>query len=390
MKVLQVVEATSAGVGRHVRGLCEYLIAQDHQLTVAYAPHRMDEQFRQFVANYQNKISFVPLRVGRKISSASDLQAVVQLMRLIRHKGPFDVVHGHSAKGGAIARIAGRCSGVPTVYTPHSLIINSPTISRAQATLYTLIERILGRWATSRIIAVSEGEREFILELGLVKENRVVVIRNAIDDQDPKYFSERSISEDLDQKPLTFGSTIRFSPQKAPEHLIQAFSKLAGMLPHIPMRLMIAGDGELLPKVKRQVEESGLAESISLLGWRAETRDVLRQLDVFVLSSLYEAGFCYALQEAMAAELPVVSTDVFGTEEICSQVPGNVLVSAGDPAALADAMKRMATLSEPRSLRQVLRRIGEANRNYVRTHFRQSETTRRTLEVYQALCSKVG
>ncbi len=387
MNILEVVEASGAGVGRHVRGLCKDLIAQNQQLTVAYAPHRADELFRRFVVEQQNEIHFVPLRLKRKISPASDLQALVQLLRLIRLKGPFDVIHGHSSKGGAIARVAGRCAGVPTVYTPHSLVMASPEIAKVQANVYTLAERILGRWATSRIIAVSDDEREFILKLGLTEENRVVVIKNGIEDQDLECFSEKGTCEDLNQKPLTFGSIMRFSPQKAPGHLIEAFIRLTYMLPGIPMRLMLAGDGELLPEAKRQVEESGLGESIALLGWRADTRDVLRKLDVFVLSSVYE-GFSYAILEAMAAKLPIVSTDVFGSNETISQVPGNILVPAGNPAALADGMKMMATLSDSGSLRQLLRRIGEANHSYLGAHFRQSQTTHRTLEVYRALCSE--
>ena len=190
MRILEVVEACGGGVRRHVRSLCEHLIAQNHQLTVAYAPHRADEQFRQFVVDRQNEIDFVPLRVGRKVSPVSDLQAIVRLLRLIKLEGPFDIVHGHSSKGGAIARIAGRWFGVPTVYTPHSLIMASPEISRAEFAAYTFIEGILGRLMTSKIIAVSDEERELILKLRLTPRNRVATIKNGIDDQDLAYFSE--------------------------------------------------------------------------------------------------------------------------------------------------------------------------------------------------------
>src|SRR5688572_6343805 len=125
MKILEVVEACGAGVGRHVRGLCHDLTTQNHQLTVAYAPHRADEAFNEFIADHRDRIRFVRLEVGRGISPVSDLRAMIQLLRLIKGEGPFDIVHGHSSKGGALARIAGRCIGTPTVYTPHSLIMAS-------------------------------------------------------------------------------------------------------------------------------------------------------------------------------------------------------------------------------------------------------------------------
>jgi glycosyltransferase involved in cell wall biosynthesis len=153
------------------------------------------------------------------------------------------------------------------------------------------------------------------------------------------------------------------------------------------MRLVIAGDGELFADVKNKVEMSGLAEKIILLGWRPDIREVLREFDIFVVSSLREAG-SFSAMEAMAAGLPIVSTKVFGTEETISRVPGNLLVPVGDPDALAHGMKRMATLSEPRHLRQSLWSVGQANRNYAGAHFRQSETSNRTFEIYRALTQR--
>lgn len=384
MNILEVVEACGAGVGRHVRGLCRDLAAQGHRLTVAYSPHRTDEAFRRFIVDQQSKIRFVPLNIGQKVSPVSDLRGIFQLLRLIRLEGPFDIVHGHSSKGGAVARIAGRCFGVSTVYTPHSVVMASPEISRGGVAVYTLIERVLGHWATSKVIAVSEDEREFILRLGLVPEDRVAVIENGLDDRVFEYFSREADREDTGQRPLTFGSIMRFSPQKAPGHLIEAFVRLVEMSPQVPVRLMVAGDGELFAEIKKQAAATGLGEKISLPGWREDARDVLRDLDVFVLSSLYE-GFSYAILEAMAAKLPIVSTNVFGTKETVAQVPGNVLIPVGDPEALAQGMKQMTVPTESGSVRRSLQRIGQANHDYARTHFRQSETTRRTLEIYKAL-----
>ena len=389
MNVLEVVGICGGGLSRHLRSLCQALIAQGHQLTVAYTPHALDRSFQRFLVDREKEIRVVPITIRREISPVSDLRAVVQLLRLIKKEGPFDVIHGHSSKGGTIARVAGRRFGIPTVYTPHALIMSSPEISRLRGTVYTLIERALGRWATSKIIAVSEGERELIVKLGLAPTDRIALIENGIDDEDIQYFSEGANLEDISREPLTFGSTMRFDAQKAPGLLVEAFIRLSGALPRLPMRLVIAGDGELFAEVKREVETSGLDGRIFLLGWRTDAREVLRGLDVFVVSSAYEGG-SYSLIEAMAAGLPIVSTRVFGTEGTISRVPGNVLVPVGDPGALADGMKRMATLSEPGSIRRSLRRIGQANHDYVRAHLRQSETTRRTLQIYQALHRRNG
>jgi glycosyltransferase involved in cell wall biosynthesis len=232
----------------------------------------------------------------------------------------------------------------------------SPEISRAEATVYTLVERILGHWATSKIIAVSDEERELILTLKLIPRIRAAVVANGVDEQDLEYFSEGHNRDGISHKPLTFGSIMRFTPQKAPGHLVEAFIRLVDMVPDVPLRLVLAGDGELFAGIKRQVEESGLGKNISLLEWRTDTRDVLREFDVFVLSSLYE-GFSYSLLEAMAAKLPVISTKVFGTKARICQIPGNIVVPTRDPVALSQGMKRMATLTDSSSLRRALRTI---------------------------------
>jgi glycosyltransferase involved in cell wall biosynthesis len=385
MNILEVVESCLAGVGRHVQKLCEGLAAEGHLVTMAYAPGRADEAFLRFVASWEDRIRFITIDAQKEVSPVSDLRASAQLVRLIQQTGSFDVIHGHSSKGGALARIAGRALGIPTVYTPHGLILASPKLSKQEYFVYTWIERFLGHLATSKFIAVSEDESEFAIKLKLTSDNRVAVIENAIDDQDFEYFSEKIIDEDINQKPLTFGSAMRFSHEKAPGQMVDAFVRLTKALPQIPMRLVVAGDGELFADVRRQVDRSGLKEQIYLLGWKTNLKEVLREFDIFVVSSLSEAGFPYSIQEAMVAELPIVSTNVFGVRRILSKIPGNIAVPSGDPDVLTNGMKQMVTATDATSLRRKLQEIGRANRNYVRTHFSQVETTRRTIELYRSL-----
>lgn len=385
MNVLKVVEACGAGVGRHVRELSESLVAEGHRVTIVYSTQRTDEAFRQFVAERTGEICFVPFSVQRGPSPVSDLQALFRLLRLIRHKGPFDVVHGHSSKGGALARIAGRLCGVPTVYTPHSMILSSPKISQPEYFIYLWVERVLGHLATSVLITVSEDERDFVIKLNVTPRGRVAVIENGIADEDFSYPLEEVVNEETMQKPLTFGSTMRFSTQKAPHHLVEAFMRVSRALPEVPMQLVIVGDGELFTDVERQVEECGLKDHVRLPGWSMNPKRVLRTFDIFVVSSFYESGLSYSTMEAMAAGLPILSTEVFGARRTLAKIPGNVLVPTGDPSAIADGMKRMATCADFGSVRQSLQKIGQANREYVRNNFRQSEITRRTAELYRKL-----
>ena len=289
------------------------------------------------------------------------MRAFAQLVRLIRKRGPFDVIHGHSSKGGALARIAGRTLGIPTVYTPHGLILASPKLSKTEYFVYAWIERFLGHLATSKFIAVSEDESDFAIKIRLTSDSRVAVIENAVDDQDLEYLPEKILDEDVSHKPLTFGSAMRFSYEKAPWQMVKAFIRLNSMLPELPMRLVIAGDGEhtgdgeLVSDVRRQVEESGLSDNICFLAGDQTLEKFYVSLMFLSCRASGESGLSYAIMEAMAARLPIVSTDVFGARGILSKIPGNIVVPTGDPDALAEGMKRIATLAEPKCSLEISR-----------------------------------
>ena len=97
---------------------------------------------------------------------------------------------------------------------------------------------------------------------------------------------------------------MRFSPQKAPGHLIEAFARLVEMSPSVPVRLVIAGDGELFAEAEKQVAATGLRDKVSLLGWRPDVSEVLRELEVLVVSSLYEAEL--SCSSSLRCEMPQI------------------------------------------------------------------------------------
>ncbi|MGI8649116.1 MAG: glycosyltransferase family 4 protein [Rubrobacter sp.] len=379
MRILQVIEATGAGVGRHVRTLSEGLALLGHEVHVVYAPLRLDEAFRGFIQKGEGMgIRFSEMDVGREISPAGDLNAVRRVVEVARRYGPFDIVHGHSSKGGAIGRAAARIARVPAVYTPHSMILSSPDISRKKIALYTTAERVLGYGATSCLIAVSEDEGDFIRDLNVVPRARIRVIPNALRDEDFSYFNPEGHCGE-GQRPLIFGATMRFSAQKAPLNLVEAFAQARKASPDTPMRLKIAGDGELLEECRKRVGELGLKGEVHLPGWVAGPGEFLGGLDVFVVSSHYEAGISYSTMEAMAAGLPVVSTKVFGASLVVG-AGENLIVPTGDVRALSRAIEWMARVSG-----ETLGSIGRANHEHARRNFDQEQATCRTLAIYREL-----
>lgn len=123
-------------------------------------------------------------------------------------------------------------------------------------------------------------------------------------------------------------------PQKNHALLLRAFARMDRK----DSKLMILGEGPLRPDLERLAAELGVADRVVLPGFQIDPWPFYASASLFVLSSDYE-GFANVVLEAMAAGLPVVSTDCqSGPAEILDHGRFGALVPVGDEAALAAAM----------------------------------------------------
>jgi len=138
------------------------------------------------------------------------------------------------------------------------------------------------------------------------------------------------------------GTVGRLHRNKGYDLLLQA----AGLLRDrgVDFSLTIAGDGPERAALERQAAGLNLAGRVSFSGWVAEPIDALAEMDLFVLSSRVEP-FGLVVIEAMAAGVPVVSTDVGGPRDILGGGRLGRLVAPGSAEALADGI--MAALADP-------------------------------------------
>jgi glycosyltransferase involved in cell wall biosynthesis len=134
----------------------------------------------------------------------------------------------------------------------------------------------------------------------------------------------------------------RLHPQKDYPTLFAAMEFLAGR--EAPPALVVVGDGPERAHLMAAAQRSG---SITLVGHRNDTADLLHAADIFVLSSRWEAR-ALVVQEAMQAGLPVVATSVGGIPDLVGDHA--LLVRPGDPVALAHAIE--ASLDDPASAAQ--------------------------------------
>jgi glycosyltransferase involved in cell wall biosynthesis len=279
------------------------------------------------------------------------------------------VIHGHSSKGGACARLAAMGTRTPVFYTMHGLTTMDRSLSWMKRAVYHLIEFGLSL-RTRGIVAVSPEERRQAVRAGLGR-SRVRLAPNGVGPFDgvPRDEARRAIG--CDEDAVVFGFVGRLVPQKAPDVLLEAFARVVAVAPHA--RLAIVGDGPVVTLLRELSRRLGVAEKVFLLGER-DARGVLAGFDVFAMASRKE-GLPYVVLEALAAGLPVVATEGCGVEILVDPGVNGAVVPNDDVAGLADAMTMLALDADLRA------RSGRASLRMAE-RFTLDAMVERTLRVY--------
>jgi glycosyltransferase involved in cell wall biosynthesis len=367
-RVLMVVESSSGGTGRHVLDLSEGLTQRGCDVHVLYSTGRADRFFLDRTKSLRG-VRCVPLPMRTSIHPG-DFAAVLAARRYVKEFGPFDAIHGHSSKGGAVARLAALGTSSAAFYTLHGFIIMDPLLALWKRAFYLGVELVLGL-RTSRIIAVAPEERREAVRLGLGRE-RVVLVPNGVGPADltPRSEARRAIGMVDDEAPV-IGFVGRLVTQKAPELLVSAMAHVTAKCP--AARLALVGTGPLELELRELVRDLGLDDRVLWLGERPAS-SVLAAFDVFAMSSRKE-GLPYVVLEAMAAGLPVVAADSSGVDSLVATGVNGIVVPRGDAAAFGDALA--ALVADP-ALRA---RYGSVSLERIR-HFTIDSMVEKTLALY--------
>jgi glycosyltransferase involved in cell wall biosynthesis len=336
LRVLMVVESAAGGTGRHVLDLCDGLIARGCEVHLIHSTRRIDQPFRDRLTTIKGlHHQGLPLRT---CPHPADLAATLAIRRYLQTLGPFDAAHGHSSKGGALARLAalGLRPRVPAFYTLHGLIMMDPGLPCYKSLVYSAVELGLGL-ATSRIIAVSPEESRAATRMGLGR-SKVTLIPNGIGPQQltPRLEARHTLGIDTerDRDATVIGFVGRLVSQKAPDTLLKAFATTAQVAPGA--RLAMVGSGPLEPTLRKLTLQLGIVNKVLWLGER-DARTVLAGFDVFALPSRKE-GLPYVALEAMVAGLPVVATQSAGVEILIDPGVSGAVVPTDDPSSMALAL----------------------------------------------------
>lgn len=386
MRVLQVMECTIGGTRRHLRDLAHGLLRRGVDVEVVASAEREPRMRDDMAAMREAGMRVHEIPMVRPISPVRDLGHALRLAGVLCDRR-FDVVHSHSSKAGALARtMATLCSGAARVHTPHTYAasfdggVGQGGEAPGPLGLIVATERLLGR-VTDRLVHVSAGERDEGQALGVVAASRARVVPNGID---AAAFASPAGGEALRAAfgiPTTarvVGTVGLLNDAKGHDVLVEALARLPA-----DVHGLVVGNGELEGALRELAVARGVADRFTITGWRDDLPACHDAMDVFCLPSRWE-GLSYALLEAGAAGLPLVSTEVNGSRDVIAPdgLPAcGMVVPREDPAALAQALRVLLDdASHARDLGRIAaRRVAEC--------FSLDAMVDATLAVYEELLS---
>jgi len=258
-----------------------------------------------------------------------------RILRYLRVHRP-QILHTQLEFSDILGTIAAKLLGIPTVSTLHTLDIFE---GKKTATWRLKLRWFVLRNFCDKIIAVSEKTRTHHLQAGRLGERKVITIYNGIDISRFKNIDE-SIKHQLRQSlklPANSQIIITIAVLREPkgiQYMLKALSYILDKKPNT--HYLIVGDGVYADPLREQVVDLNIQEHVTFAGHRTEIPALLSISDIFVLPTLRDA-LPTVLIEALAAEIPIVSSNVGGVPEIVENKVNGLLVPPRDPNELASA-----------------------------------------------------
>ncbi len=282
--------------------------------------------------------------MGRSIRWTDDLRALLRLIALIREFRPH-IVHTHTAKAGAIGRVAAFLCRVPIrLHTFHGHTFHgyfSPLVTR----VFIWIERCLAL-LSHRIVVISERQREDICQVYKVapaRKTTVVPLGFELAKMRTGQPGRFRKSLGLGDEVTLVGILARLVPIKNHDLLLRAIAAWRQLAPEVTpdrIRFLIIGDGELRATLEAQAERLGIAPFLIFAGWRSEVPDIYADLDLNVLVSKNE-GTPVTLIEGLTNGVPILTTDVGGIRDFADPRHGTIMPADISAAAMGAELARL-------------------------------------------------
>jgi len=301
-----------------------------------------------------------------------DIGLIGRVRSLIRAERP-DLVHLHSRRGSDVwGALAARLEGIPTVMSRRN---DNPEPRGWFHLKYKLYDRV---------VAISEGIRQVLLDAGLAPD-KVACVHSAVDTvryrphcDDMDWFRDEF---ELACDELTIAMAAQFITRKGHRTLIAALPAVLAARPRT--RLLLFGQGPEMAAMQKLVQGADLQRQVLFAGFRSDLDRVLPCVDVMAHPAEME-GLGVALLQAAACGIPIVAGRAGGIPEIVRPGINGELIEPGDVGALSGHLIRLLGDAALR------RRYGAAGRALTLAEFSVDAMVEGNLQVYREVCAARG
>lgn len=326
------------------------------------------------------------VEMQRGISAGADLISLFRMIVLLRKIRP-NAIHSYTPKAGLISMLAGWMCGVPLrIHTFTGLIF--PTAIGMRRLVLIWMDRLICGCAT-HIVPEGNGVKKDLERARITKKELTVIGHGNVAGVDIERFHHEGNEQLLDQASdlkgrlgIVGGDFIflfigRLNRDKGIYELLTAFQRL----PNNAKLILVGAFDSTLPISPESLKEIHESSRIMWVGPQSDVRPALMIADVLVLPS-YREGFPNVVLEAGAMTVPVIATDINGSNEAITHGINGWLVPIRDAIALHDAMVQAMNTSK-----EQLHEMGLDARDRIVSRFERKGHLERMLRYYRTIFS---
>ncbi|XOB41343.1 MAG: glycosyltransferase [Candidatus Nealsonbacteria bacterium] len=201
----------------------------------------------------------------------------------------------------------------------------------------------------NKIIVNSEYDYQAAIKNKICSPEKIVKIHNGINPEKLEFLPKQEAKTFLFNKlpeyriqdaKYIIGTVANFYRTKGIKYLIEGIKLLEAEYELLDVKCIVIGDGKQRPELEKLIEKHELKNKVFLVGRIPNAYRYLKAFDVFVLPSLKE-GFPWIILEAMAAEIPIISTKVGALEEIIENNKQGILIEPKNAEELAENISKL-------------------------------------------------
>lgn len=246
-------------------------------------------------------------------------KTLIKVYKIIKNEN-IDIVHTHHRMAAFYSEILNKLMHFKFIHTAHNTFHDKKTLTKFALN-------------NAEIIAVGKKVKKNLLDLYELDTDKIRVIYNGIE----KYTGEINVVPEIEKFKekgyFIVGNIGRISKQKGMEYYIQSIHKTIEQCGKIVF--FIIGDGEEKINLKKLARDLNIEENLVFLGYRDDVINIIKQLDLIVLSSLWE-GFPLTPIEVFSEGKTIIATDVDGTSEIVKDNFNGILIEPKDSNIISE------------------------------------------------------